>query len=40
VPAWAPPLARFSDLGINDGFLREVGETLPKGNAALCLLVT
>ncbi|APD47710.1 DUF1269 domain-containing protein [Synechococcus sp. CS-602] len=29
----------LSDLGINDGFLREVGETLPKGNAALCLLV-
>jgi uncharacterized membrane protein len=29
----------LSDLGINDGFLREVGETLPKGSAALCLLV-
>lgn len=29
----------LSDLGINDSFLREVGETLPKGSAALCLLV-
>ena len=29
----------LSDLGINDNFLREVGETLPKGSAALCLLV-
>ncbi|MCP9840847.1 DUF1269 domain-containing protein [Synechococcus sp. J7-Johnson] len=29
----------LSDLGINDGFLRELGETLPKGSAALCLLV-
>ncbi len=29
----------LSDLGINDGFLREVGETLPPGTAALCLLV-
>jgi uncharacterized membrane protein len=29
----------LSDLGINDGFLREVGETLPKASAALCLLV-
>ncbi|MEI6029912.1 MAG: DUF1269 domain-containing protein [Synechococcaceae cyanobacterium ELA739] len=28
----------LSDLGINDGFLREVGETLPPGTAALCLL--
>ena len=29
----------LSDLGINDGFLRELGETLPKASAALCLLV-
>ncbi|MFM7675478.1 MAG: DUF1269 domain-containing protein [Synechococcus sp.] len=29
----------LSDLGINDGFMRELGETLPKGSAALCLLV-
>jgi len=29
----------LSDLGINDNFLREVGETLPPGTAALCLLV-
>lgn len=29
----------LSDLGINDGFLREVGETLPSASAALCLLV-
>jgi uncharacterized membrane protein len=29
----------LSDLGISDAFLREVGETLPKGSAALCLLV-
>lgn len=28
----------LSDLGINDNFLREVGETLPPGTAALCLL--
>lgn len=29
----------LSDLGINDGFMREVGETLPAGSAALCLLL-
>jgi uncharacterized membrane protein len=29
----------LSDLGINDAFMRELGETLPKGSAALCLLV-
>jgi len=29
----------MSDLGINDGFMREVGETLKPGAAALCLLV-
>ncbi len=29
----------LSDLGINDGFMREVGETLSPGSAALCLLV-
>jgi uncharacterized membrane protein len=28
----------LSDLGINDSFMREVGETLPAGTAALCLL--
>ena len=28
-----------SDLGINDGFMREVGETLPGGSAALCVLL-
>jgi uncharacterized membrane protein len=29
----------LSDIGINDGFMRELGETLPSGSAALCLLV-
>jgi len=29
----------LSDIGINDGFMRELGETLPRGNASLCLLV-
>jgi uncharacterized membrane protein len=29
----------LTDLGINDGFLREVGETLKPESAALCLLV-
>ncbi|HYP03845.1 MAG TPA: DUF1269 domain-containing protein [Cyanobium sp.] len=29
----------LTDLGINDGFLREVGETLTPGTAALCLLL-
>ena len=29
----------LTDLGINDGFLKEVGETLKSGTAALCLLV-
>ena len=29
----------LSDIGINDGFMRELGETLPRGSAALCLLV-
>ena len=29
----------LSDLGINDDFLREVGETLSPGSAALCLLL-
>ena len=28
-----------SDLGINDGFMRELGETLPQGSAALCVLL-
>jgi uncharacterized membrane protein len=28
-----------SDLGINDTFMKELGETLPPGSAALCLLV-
>ncbi|MFN7229722.1 MAG: DUF1269 domain-containing protein [Synechococcaceae cyanobacterium] len=28
----------LSDLGIDDGFLREVGDTLPQGSAALCVL--
>jgi uncharacterized membrane protein len=28
----------LSDLGINDGFLRDVGESLTAGTAALCLL--
>jgi uncharacterized membrane protein len=30
---------QFTDLGINDDFLREVGGTLPSGGAALCLLL-
>jgi len=34
-----PASGALSDIGINDGFLREVGETLPTGSAALCLLV-
>jgi len=29
----------LSDLGINDGFMRELGQTLRPGTAALCLLV-
>jgi uncharacterized membrane protein len=29
----------LSDIGIDDGFLRELGDTLPKGSAALCLLL-
>ncbi|MCP9850409.1 DUF1269 domain-containing protein [Cyanobium sp. Morenito 9A2] len=29
----------LTDLGINDNFLKEVGESLPRGSAALCLLV-
>ncbi|MEX0587623.1 MAG: DUF1269 domain-containing protein [Cyanobium sp.] len=29
----------LSDIGINDGFMRELGETIPSGSAALCLLV-
>ena len=29
----------LSDIGINDQFLRELAETLPKGSAALALLV-
>ena len=29
----------LSDLGINDDFMRELGDTLPSGSAALCLLL-
>jgi len=29
----------LSDLGIDDGFLREIGNTLPNGGAALCVLL-
>ena len=29
----------LSDLGINDGFMRDLGETLPQGSAALCVLL-
>jgi uncharacterized membrane protein len=29
----------LSDIGIDDGFLRELGETLPSGSAALCVLL-
>ena len=29
----------LTDIGINDQFLRDLGETLPKGTAALALLV-
>jgi len=29
----------LSDLGLNDGFLREIGGTLPSGGAALCVLL-
>ncbi|MFM7312782.1 MAG: DUF1269 domain-containing protein [Cyanobium sp.] len=29
----------LTDLGINDGFMREVGETLPAGTAALFVLL-
>lgn len=31
--------ASLSDIGINDNFMRELGETLPRGSAALCLLI-
>ena len=29
----------LADLGIDDGFLREIGDTLPAGGAALCVLL-
>lgn len=29
----------LSDLGLNDDFLREIGDTLPAGSAALCVLL-
>lgn len=29
----------LSDIGIDDSFMRELGETLPAGSAALCLLL-
>ncbi|MFM8277602.1 MAG: DUF1269 domain-containing protein [Cyanobium sp.] len=29
----------LSDIGIDDSFLRELGETLPSGSAALCVLL-
>lgn len=29
----------LADLGINDGFLRDVGDGLPSGSAALCVLL-
>ena len=29
----------LNDLGIDDGFLREIGDTLPTGGAALCVLL-
>ena len=29
----------LADLGINDGFLREVGDSLSTGTAALCVLL-
>jgi uncharacterized membrane protein len=29
----------LSDLGINDGFLREVGDSITSGTAALCVLL-
>jgi len=29
----------LSDMGVNDDFMLELGRTLPKGSAALCLLV-
>lgn len=29
----------LSDIGINDTFMRELGETIPRGTAALCLLI-
>ena len=32
-------LGAFTDIGINDQFLRELADTLPKGIAALALLV-
>ncbi len=30
---------RFTDIGINDGFMKEAGEALTPGQAALCLLI-
>ena len=29
----------LSDLGLDDDFLREIGDSLPRGSAALCLLM-
>jgi len=29
----------LSDLGLDDDFLREIGDTLPRGSAALCVLL-
>jgi uncharacterized membrane protein len=29
----------LSDLGLNDDFLREIGDTLPRGSGALCVLL-
>jgi uncharacterized membrane protein len=32
-------VGKFSDMGINDDFLREVGQSLDKGGAAVGMLV-
>ncbi len=30
---------RFSDIGINDDFMRELGQSIPPGGSAVCILV-
>jgi uncharacterized membrane protein len=30
---------KFTDIGINDQFMKDIGGTLPNGGAAVCVLV-